>query len=640
MSLRPLFALAHGLLWLAGVAVLLVGLALCVAAYGLPGAWFQGALDAAIPADWGRLTVGRVAWRPGAGLVLERVAFRAPDGRLLGGFARGAFGLRLRGGGPWAERLTAAEIDGLHVAQIAYGPEEEGGDGEGGEPFPDLSGVPVPTLRGVRLRLADPDIVEIRARTLTGTLDAGDGALRFRNLVADVDGSGDQRVEADVTIDIHDAKASASIRGFLIQTRLDGLWRAINCPVIGRYCDHFALAGPAWGDCAFTVGFDLARDLLDLRLDLVSTEGGTYRGIPFDEAQTTIRCRSIWDTVAEIGPVVIRRGGKVAATADLRLDYPADRLSFRARATGLTPAECLGIIDGELAADLPSILCTDFPSVTVAGHIPLSGDETLPSQVVLEGEASAPGGALIEGLPTASASARFAMTNGVFALRDVALALPHGGAVSGALAFDIPDRAPHAELSAALRLREASLADLLAPLGSETLTNCFATGFVDLRGRLGPDFPSTLQAEYDLTVDGGLIRRLPLFAGLTDLLAEHVPGVSAVTDSSTARLVGTADHGIFAIPDFSLDGDLLAIEGPATYDLPNDALSAEVIAGNFRRGTLMGTLTRWVTVPVNRFLWRVKVAGPLAAPTWSLSTVLGRWWEKALGGDSAPSDGE
>ena len=186
----------------------------------------------------------------------------------------------------------------------------------------------------------------------TGTLDAGNGALRFRNLVADVDGSGDQRVEADVTIDIHDAKASASIWGFLIQTRLDGLWRAINCPVIGRYCDHFALAGPAWGDCAFTVGFDLARDLLDLRLDLVSTEGGTYRGIPFDEAQTTIRCRSIWDTVAEIGPVVIRRGGKVAATADLRLDYPADRLSFRARATGLTPAECLGIIDGELAADL------------------------------------------------------------------------------------------------------------------------------------------------------------------------------------------------------------------------------------------------------------------------------------------------
>ena len=438
----------------------------------------------------------------------------------------------------------------------------------------------------------------------------------------------------------NDAKASASIRGFLIQTRLDGLWRAINCPVIGRYCDHFALAGPAWGDCSFTVGFDLARDLLDLRLDLVSTEGGTYRGIPFDEAQTTIRCRSIWDTVAEIGPVVIRRGGKVAATADLRLDYPADRLFFRARATGLTPAECLGIIDGELAADLPSILCTDFPSVTVAGHIPLSGDETLPSQVVLEGEASAPGGALIEGLPTASASARFAMTNGVFALRDVALTLPHGGAVSGALAFDIPDRAPHAELSAALRLREASLADLLTPLGSETLTNCFATGFVDLRGRLGPDFPSTLQAEYDLTVDGGLIRRLPLFAGLTDLLAEHVPGVSAVTDSSTARLVGTADHGIFAIPDFSLDGDLLAIEGPATYDLPNDALSAEVIAGNFRRGTLMGTLTRWVTVPVNRFLWRVKVAGPLSAPTWSLSTVLGRWWEKALGGDSAPPDGE
>lgn len=632
MSLRPLLALTHGLLWLAAVAALLAGLALCVAAYGLPGAWFQGAFDAAIPADWGRLTVGRVAFRPGAGLILERVAFHAPEGRLLGGFVRGAFAFRLRGGGAWVERLAGAEVDGLHVAQIVYGPEPDGG-GEGGEeePFPDLSGVHVPTLKGVRLALTNPDIVEIRAKSLTGTLDAGEGKLRFRDLRADVDGSGDQRVEADVTIDIHDAKAVASIRGFLIQTRLDGLWRAINCPVIGEYCDHFALAGPAWGDCAFTVGFDLARDLLDLRLDLLSTEGGTYRGIPFDEAQATIRCRSIWDTVAEIGPVVIRRDGQVAAAAHLRLDYPADRLSFRAEADGLTPAECFGLVSDTLADDLPTIVCDEHPFVSVEGHIPLSGDETLPSQVVLRGLARASGGAVIEGLPTASAEARFAMTNGVFSVSDLALTLPHGGALSGALAFDIPDHAPHADLSAAIHLRDASLADLLAPVGRETLTNCFATGFADLRGRLGPDFAKTLQAEYDLTVDGGLISRLPLFAGLTDLLAEHIPGVASVTDSSSARLVGTADHGRFDIPDFTLDGDLLAIEGPAVYDLPADALSAEVTAGNFKRGSVMGTLTRWATVPVNRFLWRVKVSGPIAKPAWRLTTFVGRLWDSALG---------
>ena len=38
----------------------------------------------------------------------------------------------------------------------------------------------------------------------------------------------------------------------------------------------------------------------------------------------------------------------------------------------------------------------------------------------------------------------------------------------------------------------------------------------------------------------------------------------------------------------------------------------------------MGTLTRWATVPVNRFLWRVHVSGPIAGPKWTIVTFLGR----------------
>lgn len=636
MRIRPLLSTLHLLLWLAGVLAVLALIALCVAAYGLPGAWLQSAFDAAIPADVGRLTVRRVAFRLDRGLIVNHLAFTAPDGRLLAGFRRGIFGLRLAGGGNALERLTSADIDALFVAQIPESaPGDEVAGPGGGEPFPDLSHVNVPQLTGVRLTLTDADIIEIRAKSLTGILDAGEGSLRFRSLHANVSEDGKQHAEGEVTIDIHDAKAVATIRGFLIPSRLDGLWRAINCPIIKEYCDFFALTEPAWGDCAFTVGFDLDRDLLDLRLDLLSAEGGAYRGIPFDEAQTTIRCKSIWNTVAEINPIQVRRKGKLVATAAINLDYPADRLSFRAEATGLFPAECFGLIGEDFAEALPAIVTERPPFVTIAGHIPLSGDETLPSQVTLRGFVRAQGGGTVEGLPFDAAEGRFSMTNGVFSLTRLDVRLPHGGSLAGAASFDVPDVGAHTDLSAAIHLRDASLADLLAPFGLNTLTNSVASGFVDLRGRTGTDFAKSLQAEYALTVDGGLITRLPLFAGLTDLLADRLPGIASITDSSHARLTGTADAGRFTIPDFALDGDLLAIEGPATYDLPANTLSAEVIAGNFKRDTVMGTLTRWATVPVNRFLWRVKVSGPLEKPSWKITTFLGRLWDRATG---TPSD--
>ena len=43
----------------------------------------------------------------------------------------------------------------------------------------------------------------------------------------------------------------------------------------------------------------------------------------------------------------------------------------------------------------------------------------------------------------------------------------------------------------------------------------------------------------------------------------------------------------------------------------------------------MGRLTRWATVPVNRFLWRVHVSGPIAAPEWVIVTFIGRFFDRA-----------
>lgn len=622
---------AHALLWLLAAVALVVALALCALAYGVPGAWLQPRLDALVPEKVGRLTLRHAAFRPGAGLVLEGVALRdAEDGRVLASLGRGAFAFRLWGGGGVAERLRAVTLEKLFVAQIARSGESPEAEPppEARTPFPDLSAFPLPQLRGVRLRLTEPDVLEVRVREVTAILETtpDGGGLRFRDIRGTIAGE-DEHAEADVTLDVHGGTVTAAIRGFIIQTRLNGIYRALDFPIIERYSDKFTLRAPAWADCAFTVGLDKYRNIFDLRVDIVSRDGGAYCGVPFDEAQGTIRCRGVWDAVTEIGPIVVRRGGKVAATGTLRFDCPNDRFAFAAEGNGLQPAEALRLIDMPFTEAIPPMHCTEPPALSIRGNIPLMSEQT-PAGVVLQGHFSAPEGGRFERVPLASAEAGFAMTNGVFTLSDLRLGLPHGGTLQGTADIAVPPTAEYTDITTDFRAADASLADLLTPFGLNTLTNCVANGSVSLRCRTDATFATSLQSIFDLTVNGGLIGRLPLFAGLTDLVADAVPGVSSLTDASTVRLQGIAKDGVFSVPDFSLTGDLFSIEGPVSYDLPKDQVEALVIAGVFKRDTLMGTLTRWAAVPFTRLVWQIHVSGPLAEPKWHVLTFVEKLWDK------------
>lgn len=630
-----LLKLLHALLWLLAVVALVAVLALCALAYGVPGSWFQARIDALVPAEVGQLTLRHVAFRPGAGLVLNGVTLRNAGGtRVLASLERGAFAFRLWGGGGVVERLRAVTLEGLFVAQVdrtPAPPEAEPAPAEQRRPFPDLSGIALPHLRNVRLHLTDPDVLEVRVREILATLDTTPegGGLRFRDIRGAIT-ERDENAEADVTLDLRRGTVTAAIRGFITQTRLNGIYRALDFPIIERYSNKFKLRAPAWADCLFTVGLDKYRNIFDLRVNIVSRDGGTYCGVPFDEAQGTIRCRGVWDTVTEIGPIIIRRGGKVAATGTLRFDCPRDRFEFTAEGNGLHPDETLRLIDMPFTGAIPPMQCAEPPTLSVRGAIPLMSEQT-PASVVLQGTLRAPEGGLFERVPLASASADFAMTNGVFSLRGLRLGLPHGGTLKGTIDIAVPPSAEYTDIDADFQAADASLADLLTPFGLNTLTNCVANGSATLRCRTDATFAKSLQSSFDLTVDGGLIGRLPLFAGLTDLIADAVPGISSVTDASTVRLRGIAQDGVFSVPDLTLSGDLFSVEGPVSYDLPKDAVEALVIAGVFKRDSLMGTLTRWTSVPFTRLVWQIHVTGPLAKPEWHVHTFVEKLWDKATG---------
>lgn len=621
-----LIKLIHALTWCVMVVLLLAGVIVCLLAYGVKGERLQPWIDRVIARDIGKLTVQHVAFWPGRGLVVKGMIFRNSEGKHLISCERAVVGLRLLSREPWQDRVTALQLDDLFVAQIEHDPNASPSEfDDPHEPFPDLSGITLPKFDQIPLRLTNPDVLEVRLKEITGTLQTKDGVLYFRDLKGNVDG-GKQQVDATLDVDVHGGVVAARIRGFIIQTRLNGIYRALDFPIIERYSDKFTLAEPAWADCSFTVGFDKYRNIFDLKVD-ISAKKGSYCNVPFDEARGTIHCHGIWDAVTTVDPIIARRNGKIVAEGKLRFDCPKDRFEFEAIGTGISPKEALALIDMSFTEVIPPMSSEASPTISIKGNIPLLSEQT-PSRVILDGRVASEHPYTFDKLTMASVETQMEMRDGVFKLKDLTATLPLGGSVKGDVDIAIPDEAVYTDVDAKVALDTVSLADLFQPFGMNTLTNCFATGEVEIKGRTDATFKESLNANFDLTIDGGLIGRVPLFAGLTDILADNIPGVSLLTDTSIAKINGTAEKGIFKLPHFTLSGNLFMIEGPVTYDLPKDYLSAVIIAGVFKKDTLIGNLTRWATVPVTKLLWEIHVTGPIGKPDWHSRTIMGKLWDK------------
>lgn len=631
-----LYYFLHALLWVVVIVGCIGVLLLCIAAYGIPGRWVNSYIDAYIPNTSLDLSVERISYIPLRGLQITNLKLKNAEARTLVSFSKGIIGFELLTAKAWEKRLTDLTFEDLFVAQIEHTPPPAESSSslpppEARPPFPDLSTVKIPQFDDVNLHLLRPDVLEVRLEDVVGKLSVKGGTVFFTDLNGTI-GHGDQTAEADLEVNVHGGIVKAHIRGFLFQTRLNGIWRALDFPVIEKYSDYFTLKTPAWADCSFTVGFDKYRNIFRLIVDIAAKEGA-YCGVAFDEAIGTIVCQGIWDAVTTISPLIARRKGEVVAQGKLIFDTVQDKFIFQAESTGLQAREALQLINMPFTDVIPEIKGTRPPHISIQGEIPLLSEQT-PDKVSLSAEISLPNGGELYGIPVKTAQTELAMNNGALSLNNFVATFSNQGKLRGDALFKIPNEAEYTDLSTLFYLEKTPLSVLLTPLHvKSTPENATLTGFVDLSGRTDETFANTLNSRYSLTLEGGIITRIPIFAGLTNLIADNIPGISSITDSSTAKLIGTAEHGFFNVPDFTLTGDLLSIEGPITYDLPNDFLLAQITAGNFKHGSMLGYLTRWVTVPLNKLMWQVKVAGPIGNPEWEIVTILEGLWHKAWGKD-------
>ncbi len=617
--------IAHGLTWVAMVLGALLLLVLAVAAYGLPGRWFQSTLDELIDPALGTLTVERISYLPIRGLSLKGMTFKSPEGELYTGLSRINFEIPLFSLQPFPERLKSVTIEDLYVFTPPYVEAKE-------EPY-DFSTLELPHFKNVRLTLVRPHIMDITAQKLTATVTTEKQRLVVADISVQVSEKG-EHAEGSVEVDFREEIVDVAVRGHLYPSRLNGIWKTLDLDIVRHYSDNFSLRAPAWGDAHIRVGLNCRDNIFDFDGTIVVLSGGDYCGVPFDEASTKLTSHQIYGTRTVFEDIKVYRGGEIAVEGGLTFDVALDTFEFEAQNTQLSPTECLQIIDEPFTAVIPEMTAVEPPRLTVKGALPLLTQQT-PSRVFLEGKVVFPKGGTVHGVKVAYLESLLNMSNGTFSLRNTLAKFPtNQGEVTGNASFVIPPHAEYADISVAAHINNLSIPDVASSFSkSKNIPIAAVDGFVDLSCRTDESLKSSVQGDFNLLVEGEILTRAKLFSGLTDVMADYVPGISSITDVSSAKVNGSIDKGIVLIPDLEVTGDLLSVEGKIAYNIPLDTVSAELSVGNFKRGSVMGYLTRWATTPLNSLVWQIHVNGPRRDLEWTVHTFVGRIWDSTLGDD-------
>ncbi len=124
----------------------------------------------------------------------------------------------------------------------------------------------------------------------------------------------------------------------------------------------------------------------------------------------------------------------------------------------------------------------------------------------------------------------------------------------------------------------------------------------------------TLVGEGRVRVQDGRVFLLPVFGGLSRLMARIIPGLDFVLRQSDARAEFTIDRGRIHSDHIVVDGDILSLSGHGDYTLPRD-IDLDVQVRLLKEHTLVAKLLRFLTYPVSK-LFEFRVRGVVTDPRW------------------------
>lgn len=438
------------------------------------------------------------------------------------------------------------------------------------------------------------------------------------------------QIDGHVRLDLLEQWFRAEVSGLATQRQIRPLLEALDVPCAFPYFDAFTdIPQPVPARGRFEA--NLVNGDFFMNLDLKPVMG-RYNGVEMARADgvldfryyvrgTNGNMRLTVDLPVALDPEGGRLGGSLTVdmTNDVvRLDYDiGSELAFR---------DILRIADVSfLSPDdtLDMIRCDTKPVITVKGRTGTTEDDLEANDLACAAQLAK--GAFY-GMELRDVDAVFNLRRDRLDFTRVTARGKTGGRIDARATLDFagfdPARATaHVETD----YREGSLEELADGLD-------FDLG--ERRGRVDAsyvmDFPMTTNCVRGLNGTGrvkvtdGMLAQMKLFAGLTKLIAEKVPGVGFLVNQSQASADFTIENGVFTSDNVRIEGGFISIKGWGAYDIADDNLDFTVRVQFLKSDSMMGQIIQPITWPFTKLLLEFRAKGPLDSPDWEYVSVIDR----------------
>ena len=365
-----------------------------------------------------------------------------------------------------------------------------------------------------------------------------------------------------------------------------------------------------------------------LKLDLKPREG-RYRGVPLarvdgkiDFSAQTRGTNFTARTFVDIPLAIDRDGRRLAGSIGVVLSNGCVRLAYDAK-SDLAFADALAVVGFLTPEDLSMVECESAPVLTVRGASGVRAEDSEANRV--DFTAALRHGSFY-GLRLNNLRLNFALAGDTLTFTNVTATGKTGGKYRASSTLELPGFDPErARFALDLDIAGGSL---------DEMSDFFKFDLGERRGRVdgtcriaGPAtdrFREGLSGEGSVRITDGLLGRMKLFAGLTKLLADKVPGIGFLVNQSQANCSFRIADGVLVTDDLYIEGGFISLKAWGRYDIAKDDLDFTVRVQFLKNDSMMGKIVHPITWPFTKLLLESKATGPLDDPKWEYISIIDR----------------
>jgi hypothetical protein len=478
----------------------------------------------------------------------------------------------------------------------------------------------LPRIKKHKFEIIEPEILGLTPSRVTGELEIAGSNVELSNVAIAWKHNGENIVlSGGVGIDAKTNFLEGRVKGLSKVEYIRPFLVAIDVPVAVEYMDMFSDTPESVPvSCYWQVNLKNADMKIVIDID---SKLGTYRGVPIDKANGRIQIEgwtrgTNFNFRTQIGPLTATDPKGRTLEGSLVFSgsrYDPTRINVKAK-SNFKLEDIINFTEVLADGTLDCISCFSSPELEFAGVVATSSSDQSANEAY--GKCSI-GDVVFFGMPFRTASFDLAYVGSNLIFSNIVAKTSSDALVNAQALISMPGLSyDTASFSVEGTLNNGSLEEMMkiADFQSEDRYRGTIKGKFHIESSMNSNLVSRLNGHGSFSISDGHLNQFRIFAGLTDLLAEKIPGVASIVNQSGGSADFEIKNGVVSMNNILIEGSLFSIRGKGKVDLQSQEVDFRFHVQFFKKESILSSLVNPVTWAFTKLFMEVKLEGSLSDP--------------------------